>query len=264
MEAGEQPIEVRAASPAWTQEIYDRSMEEGRSRMSGGWLRLASRSFIAGFNIVFGIAALGVVYALVEARFGPTIGDLAGSIAFGLGLVLLVVGRSELFSENFLDPVVSALEDRTWGLLARLWIVSLVVNLLGGVVLALILSVPGAMPDEGHRPLVEIAEEILRLPDGAAFARAIAAGAVLTLLTWLVAAAPAHRVVLAWSIGAFVALGPFNHVVVTELHLVFGQLYGVDVTFGDYARTLGIAVAGNMLGGIGFVTLAHLGQVKGS
>lgn len=255
--------EVRPATAPQPDEILDRVVQEGRARMSGGIVRLASRSFIAGFNIVFGIAALGIVVALVEPRFGPELADLAGSIAFGLGLVFLIVGRSELFSENFLDPVAATLEDGTWAALAKLWSISLVLNIVGGAVLAWILSIDKAMPDRGGEPLVKVAEEILALPDAAAFSRAVAAGAVLTLLTWMVQAAPRSRVVLAWTVGAFVALGPFNHVVVTELHLVFGALYGLEVTLADYARTLLIATVGNVIGGLVFVTLARFGQVKG-
>lgn len=259
--------EARAATAPRPREVYERVVEEGRERMGGTLLQLASRGFIAGSTIVLGIVALGIVASLVGGRLGPEIGDLAGSIAFGIGVVFLVIGRSDLFTENFLDPVAAAHEDggRAWSLLGRLWVVTLVFNLVGGAVLCLLLSIEGSIPDGGHEPLVRVAEETVALPDGVSFVRAIAAGIILTLLTWLVQAAPGDgsRIALAWIIGTFVALGPFNHVVVTELHLLLGHLYGVEVGIGDYLRTLGIATAGNFLGGIGFVTLTHIGQVKG-
>ena len=265
--AADEVRETRLAAPMPAREVYVRVADEGRERLDSTIVQLVSRAFTAGFTIVFGIVALGITYSLVAERFGTAVGDLAGSLAFGIGLVFLVVGRSELFTENFLDPVAAAVEDGggRWRSLGRLWSVTLVMNLVGGLVLASILSVEGAMPDRGHEPLVRVAEETLALSETASFSRAIAAGAVLTLMTWLLqaAASSGSRITIAWIVGAFVALGPFNHVVVTELHLVFGHLYGLDVSAGDYLTTLGVATAGNLVGGLVFVTLARLGQVKG-
>lgn len=98
-------------------------------------------------TIVFGVVALGVVTALVEPEFGSDIGKLAGALAFGIGLVFLIVGRSELFSENFFDPVAAAIGERTrraLGRLLRLWVLTLVLNLVGGGVLIAVLTVEGA------------------------------------------------------------------------------------------------------------------------
>ncbi len=259
---------TRHAPPMTPREIYERTAAEGRERADAHIVGLVSRSFIAGFNIVFGILAFGIVHSLVAARLGSELGDVLGSIAFGFGLVLLVVGRSELFSENFLDPVAAAVQDggRMWALVARLWIVTLVVNLVGGAVLCLLMSVEQSIPDDGHVPLVAVAEGIVALPADAAFVRAVAAGALLTLMTWLLQAASSDgsRIAIAWSVGALVAIGPFNHVIVTELHLLLGDLYGAQVSAGDYLASLAIATAGNVVGGVVLVTVAHLGQAKGS
>ena len=55
---------------------------------------------------------LGVVESLVEPEGGEGLAKLAGALAFAIGLVFLVVGRSELFTENFFDPVAAAIERR--------------------------------------------------------------------------------------------------------------------------------------------------------
>jgi len=95
-------------------EIFDRAVEEGERRLDQSLLELTATSFIAGFTIVFGIAALGVVDALVEPRFGD-VAHIAGALAFGVGVVFLVVGRTELFNENFFDPAAKAIdEDGSW------------------------------------------------------------------------------------------------------------------------------------------------------
>lgn len=77
-------------------------------------LELVSTSFIAGFTIVFGVVALGIVEALVEPQFGE-MSRIAGALAFGFGMVFLVIGRTELFNENFSDPAAAAVDaDGTW------------------------------------------------------------------------------------------------------------------------------------------------------
>jgi len=48
--------------------------------------------------------------------------------------VFIVVGRSELFTENFLVPITGLSRDRgSWVKLGELWVISLVFNLAGGI-----------------------------------------------------------------------------------------------------------------------------------
>ena len=53
---------------------------------------------------VFGNIALAITEGVVEPRFG-SFGRLAGALTLGSGVVILIVGRSELFHENFFDPL---------------------------------------------------------------------------------------------------------------------------------------------------------------
>lgn len=63
-------------------------------------LMRGSTGFIAGVTIVFGIVALGMFEELVAQRFGEQFAAVAGALGFGIGLVPLVVGRSEPFTEK--------------------------------------------------------------------------------------------------------------------------------------------------------------------
>ena len=250
-------------------EIYARAVDEGRRRLAMPPLELVATGFIAGVTIVFGLVALGVVEALAEPVVGA-LSRVAGALAFGVGLVFLVIGRTELFSENFFDPVAAAIEDkggdgRPWGRLLRLWGTILVLNLVGGAVLALIMSVPGALPSEAATTLVHLAEEVAAKTWLATLARAVMAGALLALLSYLLnaAASVAGRILLAYMVGFVLALGPFDHVVVSALHLVFGLTLGHSVGFGDLAANIGLATAGNLAGGLLLITLTHTAQVVG-
>lgn len=249
------------------EEIYERAKQEGRRRLYLPPMEQVATGFIAGVTIIFGIVALGVATALIEPELGPGIGKVAGALAFGIGLVFLIVGRSELFSENFFDPVVSAIDiggRRAWLRLLRLWGVTLVLNLVGGAVLLGVLTVPGALPEESNRVLVGVAEEIVAKEWMATLARAVLAGALITLLSYMLKAltSVSGRILVAYMVGFFLAVGPFDHVVVTALHVLFGVWESGGVGYGDLAANIGLATVGNLLGGILLMTLTHAAQVK--
>ncbi|WP_254544520.1 formate/nitrite transporter family protein [Halomarina pelagica] len=257
--------ETPAPSPG---EIFDRAVEEGTRRLDQSLLELISTSFIAGFTIVFGIVALGIVEALVEPQFGE-VAKIAGALAFGVGLVFVVVGRTELFNENFFDPVAAAADrSGTWMLspLLRLWALTLVFNLLGGGLFALVFSVDGVLPSGTGDVLAAFAKESARHGPAAWFSSAVAGGALVSLLSFLLVAVNSvrTRLSLAYIVGFLLALGPLNHVVVTALHVFFGILFGANIGLGTLAVMIVVVTIGNLLGGLGLVTLTHVTQAMGA
>lgn len=250
-------------------QIYRRAQDEGERRLAEPPLKQASTAFIAGVTIVFGIVALGMTDELVAAELGAKIGSLAGALAFGIGVVFVVVGRSELFTENFFDPVAAAAgrPSRASVLaLGRLWGIVLVFNLAGGAVMAAIFAVDGTLPEGAHEVLDTVAEGIAAKSHLATFTRAIAAGTLLTLLSYLLHAVDSvgSRIVLAYFVGFFLALGPFDHVIVSALHLIFGVWGDAAVGYADIGMNMVIATAGNVVGGLLLMTLTHAVQTWSS
>ncbi|MFP3882053.1 MAG: formate/nitrite transporter family protein [Actinomycetota bacterium] len=253
-----------APSPA---EIYERAGEEGRRRLSMPLLEQVATGFIAGVTIVFGLVALGVVETLAKPALSDGLARLAGALAFAIGLVFLVVGRTELFTENFFGPVAATIDQQgrsRWGRLMRLWATILFLNLIGGATLMGILTVDGALPAGTSETLTALAEEIVGREWPATLARAALAGALITLLSYLLNATDsvAARILVTYMAGFFLALGPFEHVIVSALHLLFGVWLGWGATYGDVVVNIGISTAGNVAGGLLLITLTHTAQVK--
>lgn len=247
--------------------VYDRAKEEGRRRLSMPLLEQAATGFIAGVTIIFGIVALGVTDALIAPDLGPGVARVAGALAFGIGVVFLVVGRSELFSENFFDPVAAALDEggtAVWGRLLRLWASILLLNLIGGGLLVALLTVDGALPAGAAQSLVHVAEDIAAKTWEATLVRAILAGALITLLSYMLSACNtvAARILVSFIVGFFLALGPFDHVIVSALHLLFGIWDSGAVHYEDLWRNLALSTVGNLGGGLFLITLTHSAQVK--
>lgn len=250
-------------------EIYERSEREGYRRLSMSMLEQTTTAFMAGITIVFGIAALGVIESLATPRLGVELAGLLGALGFALGVVFLIVGRTELFTENFFGPVASAIDADSsagWGLLLRLWLVTLVFNIIGGAVLVAVVTVDGALPVGAHDALEWIAVEIADKSWTATLARAVLAGALLTLMSYMLSAVDSvtSKILLAYAVGFLLALGPFDHVVVSGLHLLLGVWLGADVGYGDVFDNFALATTGNLLGGLFLMTFTHTAQVKGA
>jgi formate/nitrite transporter FocA (FNT family) len=248
-------------------EIFARTREEGMRRLSRTRLELASTALVAGFDVVFGVIALGVIAASLTPRTGSDVGHLVGSLGFGIAFVFIVIGRSELFTENFLVPMAGLQGGRASKLkLAELWVVSPLLNIIGGVILVLIVTSHGVLPPGTAQSLLHVANQVHDRTWASLFLSAIAAGALITFMTWMVegVGSVGGRIVAAWIAGSLLALGAFNHVIVVTLELVVGIRYGAHFGWLYVAHNFAIAVAGNMVGGLLFVTLTRTGQAAGS
>ena len=105
--------------------MYARSREEGERRLQRSTLELTTTSLVAGFDVVFGVIALACATAAMAPHFGPDAAHFFGSLAFGIAFIFIVVGRSELFTENFLVPVTALRRGKLSKLkLAELWTIS--------------------------------------------------------------------------------------------------------------------------------------------
>src|SRR4051794_26613903 len=88
-------------------EMFARTREEGERRLRRSRLELTTTSLVAGFDVVFGVIALASATAAMAPHFGPEAAHFFGALGFGIAFIFIVVGRSELFTENFLVPVTA-------------------------------------------------------------------------------------------------------------------------------------------------------------
>jgi formate/nitrite transporter FocA (FNT family) len=248
-------------------EIYERVEAEGRRRLGRSRLEIGSTALVAGFDVVFGVIALSTIAAAFTPKLGEEPAHVIGALGFGIAFIFIVVGRSELFTENFLVPVLGLRSGLITKLkLAELWFVSPILNIAGGTILILIVSVNGVLPEGTSDTLVTIAEGFDENSVLTAFCSAIVGGALITAMTWMLEAvgSTGGRIFVAWICGTLLTLGSFNHVIVVTLELIFGLRLHADIGSLDVLQNFVVAVAGNMLGGLVFVTLTRTGQAIGS
>jgi formate/nitrite transporter FocA (FNT family) len=235
---------------------FERSVEEGEHRLGRTWPALLATGAVGGVDISIGVLAMLLVE---QATHSP----LLAGLAFGIGFIALTMANSELFTENFLVPVVAVVAGKAGPLsLLRLWVGTAFTNLAAGWV---VMGVIMAGVPEVRGTAVEVSRHYLDLGAREAFAAAILGGAVITLMTWMergTDSMPA-KLVAAVIAGFLVVAGKLNHVIVVSL-LTFGALHaGAPFGYADWLAVIGLATLGNIVGGLGLVTTLRLVQVGG-
>ncbi|MBM6402830.1 formate/nitrite transporter family protein [Phycicoccus sp. CSK15P-2] len=233
-------------------DAFERLVEEGTERLGRPLRALVPTGLLGGIDIGVGILA----YLVVKTETGN---QLLAGLAFSLGFVALLLARSELFTENFLVPVTAAVAEKgPWSGLARLWVVTLVTNILGGALTVWVIL--RARPD-----LQEVARETgehyaslgISLQS---FLLAVLAGLVITLMTRMQHATDSLgvRVVPAILFGSVLVGAELFHCVLDSIFIIGAAIAGADVTVGQFLVALGWSVLGNAVGGIGLVTFLRL------
>lgn len=247
-------------------EIWQDSLEDGERRVARPAPVLAATALLGGFHVTLGLLALVVTTGALAAVMPEPSAHVLGSLTFGIGLAFITVGRSELFTENFLIPVAGVLTGRTpKRAVARLWAITFLMNLIGVAVFAAILTVPGVIGGEPLRAAGELANTLAERDLLAATISAVLAGSIITLFTWLAEAAESDvtRVLVALLIGFLLLAPSTNHSVVGFGEILFGLLAGTTgADWVDLVRNTGIAVVGNVVGGVVLVAFVRAVQAQ--
>ena len=257
-------------------ELFSKAVTTGARRLDRNMLEVSISGVIAGMNVAFGAIAAAAVAGAIIASFGPGKEPLAhvmGAIVFPIGFIFVVIGRSELFTENFLVPTVAVIAKRARLInLMRLWGLTLIGNLVGAVIVAAMVSIEsyhGVPGRETLQHLQHTADFLVNKRDfDASFYSAVFAGWLITLMTWLLISCRGvlAKVAIIWCVGFVIMVNSFNHVVVNTaevLMAVFTKFPAVTLE-GWVMHNFGPTLIGNIIGGLVFVTLLEYLKVMKS
>ena len=238
--------------PASGDEAFDRLLDKGHERLSRRLVPLVATGLLGGVDVGTGVLAY---FLTMHYTHNP----LLAGLAFPVGFVALLLGRGELFTENFLVPVVTvaAGRERVWSLL-RLWAVALVSNLVGGWAITWLIIT--GRPDL-RRTAIEVSDHYFALGVSlSSFVLAMLAGTVMTLMTRVQHGSDSVCVQIVGAIlfGALLAGGQLFHSVLDSLFMFAGLHSGSSYGYLDWLRGLGWSALGNLVGGLGLVTAIRL------
>lgn len=241
--------------------IYEQVLRNARRELQRSSVALAVSGFVGG--LVMGLTGLSVSSVTVvlghgaEARF-------VEYLFYPMGFMAVILGRGQLFTENTLYPVALVLAEHRhiWATL-RLWAIVLVANVLGVLLFSALCAQTKSLQPENLAVLAQLGTDAVSPAALHIFWSAVVGGWIIALVAWMVSGS--HSITgsfaLVWSLTFIVGIGHFAHCIATSGEILTAVLCG-NVTAVQYLEWLGLAVAGNIGGGVVLVTLLEYGQAK--
>ncbi len=238
--------------------LYDQ-VNEAVASQKQSLSRLFNSGLSAGLDLGFSVFLMAIVYTLAAGVWPEPLVRLLTASMYSVGFVIVVLGRSELFTEQTTLAVLPVLTGQTAvrGLL-RLWAVVYVANLLGATLFAgLVAWIGPALGVAEAQAFGEIASTLVSYSGPVMFTGALLAGWLMGLLSWLVAAGrdTTSQIIIVWLITGALGLGHLPHVVVGTTEVLAGVFVQQGATFADFGHFLLWTTLGNALGGVIFVAL---------
>jgi formate/nitrite transporter FocA (FNT family) len=257
-EAGSQ-AQKNLARPS-AEEIYNQVATNARQELKRSTTSLGISGF--GGGAFMGLSALGP--AIVIAMLGHSNAvQLLSRLLYPMGFIVVIIGRSQLFTENTLYPVALVLAEKKefWNTL-RLWSVVLPANVAGAFGFALIAARTPALDPAFVTSLSDLGLAAIAHPASTIFWSGVIGGWIIALAAWLVSGSHSitGSVMVIWMLTFIVGLGNFAHCVATSCEVLVAVL-AHHAAWSAYPAWFFPAVAGNICGGVGLVTILEYGQV---
>jgi formate/nitrite transporter FocA (FNT family) len=153
-------------------------------------------------------------------------------------------------------------ERRHYLMTLRLWAIVLVCNCLGALAFAALAVRTDALQTKYVESLTAIGLEIADHSLSSIFWSAIIGGWIIALVAWLVSGSHSisGSMLLIWLLAFVVGLGHFAHCIASSGEVLSAVLHH-QLPASRYLRWLWPAVLGNVVGGVGLVTLLEYGQI---
>lgn len=258
-----------AASEAMTEmtvrrtayEIFSTVEKNAHEELKRPTRALAFSGLAGGFGM--GLTGLAVATAHALLGHGP-MQDFLALLFYPIGFISVVIGRSQLFTENTLYPVALLLSERKHFLdTARLWVTVFVANVVGAAMFAaLAIRAPSLRAEVSHE-LITLGVNAVAGQGWHIFWSGVIGGWIIALMAWIVSASQwtIGQVVIVWTLTVVVGMGHFSHCIATSGEIL-SAVIGGQVLLSHYLQWLGSATLGNIIGGVTFVTLLNFGQVS--
>ncbi len=246
------------------EEIYKHVAHSARQELRRSTLGL----FLSGVGggIFMGLSALGTAIAgfmLTSPTMQPRTTEFLSKMFYPLGFIVVILGRSQLFTENTLYPVALVLAERKhlWNTM-RLWATVLPANVLGALAFASLATLTHALAPDIVQSLVHLGIETTRHPVSTIFWSGVMGGWIIATAAWLVSGSHSitGSVMVIWLLTFVVGLGNFAHCIAASGE-VFAAVLTHQLPWSAYPAWFIPAVFGNISGGVLMVTILEYGQV---
>jgi formate/nitrite transporter FocA (FNT family) len=241
-------------------EIYTNVEENAREELKRTPRSLAFSGLAGGLGM--GLTGIGVASARAVLGDSPW-AEFVALLFYPLGFVAAVIGRAQLFTENTLYPIALILSERRYVMkTARLWLIVFTCNIIGAIIFAVLSVKTGALHPEVVQGLVSLGRGAVAGQPAHVFWSGVIGGWIIALMAWIVSGSSGTigQIAVVWALTAVVGMGHFAHCIASSGEILSAVFSGF-VGWASYAGWLAFATAGNIVGGVTFVTLLNFGQV---
>jgi formate-nitrite transporter family protein len=247
-----------------SEQILDEEVWHGLEELRRPAPGLLISGLSAGLDIGFSAFFMGVVLTTLDADASALLTRALTGGAYAIGFIFVVLGRSALFTEHTALAVFPVLRgSASLAELGRLWFLVYVSNLVGAALFAAFAVVLG--PRLGvvePWAFVQIASHLVDHEPFTILLSATAAGWLIGLLSWLVAASQETlaRVVVVALITFAIGFAGLHHSIVGSVEVLTGVFSGEELGARHFAYFLGWTTLGNIVGGVALVAILKYGH----
>jgi len=246
--------------------ILVQEISQGVAEYQRPTVGLLLSSLAAGLEIGFSVLLMAVMLTLLEGEFRFPVVELLVANMYSLGFILVILGRSELFTEHTTLAVLPVLARQLpmRGLM-RVWGIVYFGNLLGCLAFTrLLVWIAPAREIVEVEVFERIAHNVLGSSWWVTLLSALLAGWLMGLLGWVVAAArdTISQIIIVWLITASIGFAKLHHSIVGTVEALAGVFTSASLTFADFGHFLLWTTLGNAIGGVVFVALIKYGHAS--
>jgi formate/nitrite transporter FocA (FNT family) len=253
-----QEIETQRRS---AEQIYTGALDNARDELNRTSHALAFSGFAGG--ITMGLTGLAVAAARNAMPESPS-QELVGNLFYPIGFIAVILGRSQLFTENTLFHVVLVLEERRHLLnTLRLWTIVFVSNIAGAFLFGFLVAKTGALQSGVLTQIIELGKNASMGSFGHIFWSGVLGGWIIALVAWLVTAShwTIGQVLVTWLLTFVVGAAHLSHCIASSGEIMTA-VFAKSLLLSHYAHWLVPATLGNIVGGVVIVSVLNYGQVR--
>jgi len=221
----------------------------------------------AGLEIGFSVFLMAALYTKFQGIVNPSAMDVLLALAYPLGFIFVIIGRSELFTEHTTLAVLPVLNgNATVKSLLLLWVLVYAGNLVGGYLFGFIMAViPERLGAVEAGSFYHLAIKLIDHPWYIIAGSGILAGWLMGLLSWLITSSQEtiSRIVIIVLITTVIGIGGLHHSIVGSIEVFTAALISKHIGIGDYMHVQVWATLGNLVGGVVFVAFIKYSHIRG-
>ena len=237
--------------------IHEILREEGEDELKRPAIALAWSGLAAGLSMGFSFLGLALIRSALPDRPWTRLVD---SLGYTIGFLVVILGRQALFTESTLTAVLPVLvrrDRKTVRAALQFWAVVLSCNLLGTMIFAGLISIPGTFPPEVQNSLLTVGTEAVSGEFWPTAIKAMLAGWLIALMVWLLPSALTAKMFVILLLTYIVGIGRFSHIIAGSVESAFAVFSGHATIRAYCVNFFFPTLLGNTIGGVAMVALLN-------